>query len=129
MPYVHIVITLALVEFLYFGVAVAQARGRYNVAAPATTGNELFERYFRVQMNTLEQLVIFIPSIFIFAHYFSPFVAAAAGAVYVIGRLLYFVSYVRDPKTREAGFILTVAPSAFLLVGAIVGAVRAAFAA
>src|SRR5436305_9823904 len=58
MPFVHLVIALALVEFFLFGVAVARARARYNIPAPATTGNEVFERYFRVQMNTLEQLVI-----------------------------------------------------------------------
>ncbi len=128
MPFVHIVIGLALIEFLYFGIAVAQARGRYNVSAPATTGNEIFERYFRVQMNTLEQLVIFLPAILIFSHYFSPYVAAAAGAVFVIGRLLYFARYVQDPRKRETGFILTIAPNSFLLVGAIVGAVRALLA-
>lgn len=128
MPYVHIVIGIALIEFLYFGFAVAQARGRYNVVAPATTGNEVFERYFRVQMNTLEQLLIFIPSIAIFAHYFSPLLAAAAGAVFLVGRLIYFVTYVKDPKKREAGFILTALPNSFLVVGALVGAVRAALA-
>lgn len=128
MPYVHIVIGLALIEFLYFGFAVARARGRYNVVAPATTGNEIFERYFRVQMNTMEQLLIFLPSIAIFSRYFSPYIAAAAGAVFLLGRLIYFVTYVKDPKKREAGFILTAAPNTFLVVGAIVGAVRAALA-
>jgi glutathione S-transferase len=126
MPYVHIVIGLALIEFLYFGFAVAQARGRYKITAPATTGDEVFERYFRVQMNTLEQLVLFIPSILIFAQYFSPYVAAGVGAIFVIGRLVYFFSYVRDPKKRELGFMMTIAPSAILLVGGLIGAARAA---
>ena len=128
MPYVHIVIGLALVEFLYFAVAVSRARVRYGVPAPATTGNEIFERYFRVQMNTLEQLVIFIPSILIFSQYLSPYLAAALGAVFIIGRLVYLFSYVKDPKTREVGFILTIAPTAILLVGAIFSAARAALA-
>jgi uncharacterized membrane protein YecN with MAPEG domain len=126
MPYVHIVIGLALVELMYFGLAVAQARGRYKVPAPATTGNEMFERYFRVQMNTLEQLVVFIPSILIFGQYLSPYLAAALGAVFVVGRLVYFAGYVKDPKKREAGFILSAAPTTILLVGAIFGAARAA---
>lgn len=128
MPFVHIVIVLALIEFFYFAFAVAQARGRYKIAAPATTGNEVFERYFRVQMNTLEQLVIFIPSILIFAVYWSPYVAATLGAVFVIGRLLYFLTYVKDPRKREAGFILTVTPTMILAVGAVIGAVRALLA-
>jgi hypothetical protein len=79
-------------------------------------------------MNTMEQLLIFLPSIAIFSRYFSPYIAAAAGAVFLLGRLIYFVTYVKDPKKREAGFILTAAPNTFLVVGAIVGAVRAALA-
>lgn len=127
MPYVHIVIGLALIEFFGFGLAVARARGRYNVPAPATTGNEMFERYFRVHMNTLEQLVILIPSILIFGQYFSPYFAAALGVVYLIGRLVYLFAYVKDPKKREAGFTLSVVPTLILLIGAIFGAARAAF--
>jgi len=126
MPYVHIVIGLALVQFLAFALAVASARGRYKIAAPAVTGNEVFERYLRVQMNTLEQLVVFIPSITLFGQYWSPYVAAGLGVVYLIGRLVYFFAYVKDPKTRELGFLLSVGPTAILLLGAILGAARAA---
>src|ERR1700761_6651635 len=121
MPYVHIVIGLALVQFLAFALAVANARGRYKIAAPAVTGNELFERYLRVQMNTLEQLVVFIPSILLFAQYSSPFLAAGLGVIFLIGRLVYFFAYVKEPKSRELGFILSVAPTAILLAGALFG--------
>jgi uncharacterized membrane protein YecN with MAPEG domain len=126
MPYIHIVIGLALVEFLAFGFAVARARGRYKVAAPAVTGNEIFERYLRVQMNTLEQLVVFIPSILLFSQYMSAYIAAGLGVIFLIGRLIYFFTYVKDPKSRELGFGLTIGPNAILLGGAIVGAARAA---
>jgi glutathione S-transferase len=126
MPYVHLVIGLALIEFLAFALAVAGARGRYKVAAPAVTGNEVFERYLRVQMNTLEQLVVFIPSILLFGLYMSPYIAAGLGVIFLIGRLVYFFTYVKDPKSRELGFGLTIGPNAILLGGAIVGAVRAA---
>ena len=61
MNWVHLVIGLVLLQFFFFCMAVGRARGTYNVAAPATTGNEVFERYFRVQMNTLELLVVLIP--------------------------------------------------------------------
>ena len=125
MPFVHVVIALALIEFIVFGYAVGRARARYQVPAPATTGNEVFERYFRVQMNTLEQLIIFLPSILLFAHYFSPDLAAALGALYIIGRAVYFRSYVKDPKKREAGFMLSLIPNLVLLIGALIGAVRA----
>jgi uncharacterized membrane protein YecN with MAPEG domain len=127
-PYVHIVVGLALIEFLWFALAVASARGRYKVAAPAVTGNEIFERYLRVQMNTLEQLIVFIPSIIIFGQYLSPFIAAALGVVFLIGRIVYFLSYIKEPKKRELGFVLSFAPTLALLGGAIFGAIRAALA-
>jgi uncharacterized MAPEG superfamily protein len=126
MPLVHIVIGLALVEFLFFCFAVGKARGTYKVAAPATTGNEMFERYFRVQMNTLELLVIFIPSILIYSQYLGAYVAVALGVLYLIGRLIYFTSYVKDPKSRSMGYGLSALPVMALLAGAIFGAIRAA---
>jgi glutathione S-transferase len=123
MPLVHLVIALALVEFFLFGAAVARARTRYNIPAPATTGNEVFERYFRVQMNTLEQLVVFVPSVLLFARYVNVYVAAALGVVFLIGRALYFQGYVKAPQARHIGFVLTVVPNLALLTGAIIGAI------
>ena len=126
MPLVHIVVGLALVQFLFFCFAVGKARGTYKVAAPATTGNEMFERYFRVQMNTLELLVIFVPSILIFGQYFGAYTAVALGVIYLVGRLIYFASYVKDPKGRSMGYGLSALPVVILLAGAIFGAIRAA---
>jgi uncharacterized membrane protein YecN with MAPEG domain len=126
MPLVHIVVGLALAQFLFFCFAVGKARGTYKVAAPATTGNEMFERYFRVQMNTLELLVIFVPSMLLFGQYFGAYLATALGVIYLIGRIIYFMSYVKDPKSRSAGYGLSALPVIVLLVGAIVGAIRAA---
>src|SRR6202030_4164571 len=124
MALVHLVITLALVEFFLFGVAVSRARARYNIPAPATSGHEVFERYFRVQMNTLEQLVVFVPAILLFGAYVQPLIAAALGLVCVIGRWLYFRGYVKDPKKREMGFILSAVPNVILLLGGLIGIVR-----
>jgi glutathione S-transferase len=126
MPLVHIVVGLALAQFLFFCFAVGKARGTYKVAAPATTGNEMFERYFRVQMNTLELLIIFVPSMLLFGQYFGAYVTTALGVIYLIGRMIYFMSYVKDPKSRSAGYGLSILPVIVLLVGAIVGAIRAA---
>ncbi len=126
MPLVHLVIALALVQFFFFLFAVGKARGTYKVTAPATTGNEVFERYFRVQMNTLELLVMFVPSILIFAQYFGSYSAAALGAIYLVGRLVYFTSYVKEPKSRGVGFALSIGPILVMIAGAIVGAIRAA---
>jgi len=122
MPLVHLVLAAALVEFFFFGLAVARARGTYKVAAPATSGHEVFERYFRVQMNTLEQLIIFVPGIMLFALYVSPIAAAALGLLFIVGRALYFRGYVRAAEDRHRGFMLSVVPNMVLLVGGALGA-------
>ena len=127
MAYVDIVTALAVLQFLVFGFKVAKARGRYGVKAPAITGNEIFERYFRVQQNTLEQLIVFLPGIYMFSHYFSPKVAAALGVVYLIGRELYAFTYVKDPANRSVGFGMTFLPVVILVLGGLIGAVRALF--
>lgn len=124
MFYVEIVLALALLQFIYFGGAVARARGKYNCPAPATTGNEMFERYFRVQMNTLEQLVVFIPALVLFAHLVSPYWAAGLGVVYLVGRFLYFSAYVKDPKSRGLGYGVTVLPIMVLILGTLIAAIR-----
>lgn len=124
MSLVHLIIALALAEFLAFGWAVGRARVRYNVPAPATTGNATFECYFRVQMNTLEQLVIFVPSMVMFAHYWGPTIAAALGALFVIGRAIYFYGYTRAPDQRHVGFLVSALPNLALLVGSVAGAIH-----
>lgn len=125
MIYVQLVTILAVLQFAFFGMLVGKARVTYNVPAPATSGNEVFERYFRVQMNTLEQLVFLLPSLWIAAAYFSPRICAVLGAVYLFGRLVYLRSYVQDPKKRSAGFGLSFAPTSILAVMALIGIVRA----
>ncbi len=122
MTLVNLVLGLALIEFVVFLMAVGRARDTYKVPAPATTGNEVFERYCRVQNNTIEQLIIFVPAIVVFAHYVNPLIAAALGLLFVIGRWLYFVGYVKNPAKRSLGFIVSFVPNLILLGGAVVGA-------
>ena len=122
MAYVDIVTALALLQFIVFGFRVGGARGKYGIKAPATTGNEVFERYFRVQQNTLELLVTFIPGLYLFAHYFNPLWAAAIGLIYLIGREIYAASYVKDPAKRSAGFGLSSLPTLILVAGGLIGA-------
>jgi hypothetical protein len=124
MAYVDIVTALAVLQFILFGAQVAKARGRYGVKAPAITGNVIFERYFRVHQNTLEQLVVLLPALYLFSHYFNPPVAAALGAIYLVGRQIYAMTYVKDPAKRSAGFGLTVLPMLILVFGGGFGAVR-----
>ena len=116
MPYVVIVTVLALIQATYFGLMVGRARARYGVHAPATTGHDIFERTFRVQMNTNEQLLVFLPLLWIYAYFVSPLWAAGLGVVYLIGRVIYSVTYVKDPKSRSIGFLLTVLPSFTMMI-------------
>jgi len=122
MAYVDIVTALALLQFIVFGFKVGGARGKYGVKAPATTGNEIFERHFRVQQNTLEQLIAFVPGLYLFSHYFNPLWGAGLGVVYLIGRELYSASYVKDPAKRGPGFGLTFLPTVILIAGGLIGA-------
>jgi uncharacterized membrane protein YecN with MAPEG domain len=124
MAYVDIVTALAVLQFLVFGFRVGRARGRYGVKAPATAGNEIFERYFRVQQNTLEQLIVFLPGLYLFSRYFNPQAAAVLGAIYLVGREVYAVTYVKEPSRRELGYALTSLPTVILVLGGLFGAVR-----
>jgi glutathione S-transferase len=124
MAWVLIVMVLALVQFYGFGIAVGRARSVHGVPAPATTGHPVFERTFRVQMNTLEQLVVFLPALWLFAQFIDPRWAAALGFVYLAGRMIYFFSYVKDPKSRSLGFALTSLPILVMLAGVLYAAVK-----
>ena len=124
MAYVDIVTALALLQYLVFGFKVGRARGLYGVKAPAVTGNETFERHFRVHQNTLEQLVLFLPGLYLFSHYFEPRVAAVFGLIYLIGREVFAASYVKEPAKREIGFSLSFLPSVILVLGGLIGAIR-----
>lgn len=121
---VAIIVVLALLQYIYFSLQVGKARGTYEVGAPAVSGHPIFERHYRVQMNTLEQLIVFIPAVFLFGYYGNAMVAAALGAVYLVGRLLFASSYVADPAKRSLGFMLSFLPTVVLLVGGLVQAVR-----
>jgi uncharacterized membrane protein YecN with MAPEG domain len=125
MELVAFVAGLALIEYFVFTMQCGRARGRLGVPAPATTGNPEFERYLRVQYNTIEQLVIFLPALFGFAHFVSSAWAAALGVVFIVGRALYARGYVKDPAKRGPGFGLTLLSNASLLLGATFGALAA----
>lgn len=118
-------VTLAAL-FLCFVVAaiVGRARGRYGVAAPATSGHPMFERAFRVQMNTLENVVIFVPALWLCALFFGPLTATAFGALWLVGRIWYAAAYLREPKSRGSGFVLAFAAWAGLMIAASWGVLR-----
>jgi len=123
MLWVEFVIALAVLEFAVFGMFVGRARSKYHVKAPATTGNEAFERYFRIHYNTLEQLIVFVPGIWLFATHVSARWAAIIGAVYLVGRVLYFRGYAAAAEKRHLGSMLSMLPTLVLLLGGLCGLV------
>jgi len=118
---VALMIVVALVEYFILGLLVGQARVKHNVPAPATSGNPIFERYFRVHQNTMEQLVVFVPAMLIFATYVHPLVAAILGLLFVIARPIYAMGYIKDPAKRASGAAITFTVNAILLLGGLVG--------
>ncbi|MDO9223150.1 MAG: MAPEG family protein [Caulobacter sp.] len=122
--YVAIVTLLALLVYFWMGMGVAGARRKSGIAAPTMTGDPLLERAVRVQANTLEWLPIFLPSLWLFYVFWTPqdpagMIAAALGAVWIVGRILYALGYVKDPGKRELGFLIQTLAAAVLLFGAL----------
>ncbi len=117
-----IVVMLALGQYLYFGLRVGSQRGRSGVQAPAVVGDEVFERYFRAHQNTLEQLVIFVPAAYAAALFIDPWYTVGAGALFLLGRGLYFNRYVRAPGKRGPGMLMTMVANLMLILGGLVGA-------
>ena len=121
MPFTVISTVIALSAYLYFGGQVSRARGKYGIKAPATTGSVDFERVFRVQQNTLEQIVVFLPALWMFAAHVSDLYAGLLGVVWTIGRVIYAQSYYADAAKRGRGYMISLAVVGVLLLGSVVG--------
>jgi glutathione S-transferase len=120
---VAIVTALALVQYFWFGYLVSEARIRHGVNAPATSGHPEFDRCFRVHQNTAEQLLAFMPAVWIFGWYLHGLIAALIGAVFIAGRFVYQQSYMKDPSTRTLGAMMSGVATIVLLVGGLIGAI------
>lgn len=123
MPYVELVAVLAVLQFFFFGAMTGKARGKSGLKAPAVTGDAGFERMYRVQMNTLEVLIILLPGLFLAGKYWSDALVAGIGMVYVIGRFIYWRAYISEPSKRAIGFILSIVPALGLVLLALIGIV------
>ena len=117
-----IVTCLALLQFSWFSVQVGGMRGKHGVKAPAMSGPPEFERMMRVQQNTMEQLVVFLPALWLHAYLVNPLWAAGIGLLFIIGRFIYRAAYLRDPSSRSLGFVTGYIATAVLLVWALVRA-------
>jgi glutathione S-transferase len=122
-PWIVIVTVLALVVYLWTGISVGRGRGKYGVSAPAMIGNPDFERLTRIQTNTLEWVVIFLPCLWMFANLVSAPIAAGLGVVWIVGRILYAVGYAKEASKRGPGFGIQALATLALLIGSLGGAV------
>lgn len=122
MELLTIVTMLAILELIVFQSLTGVARARYGVKAPAVTGNEQFERRYRVHYNTIEQAIMFIPALWAFGYYIGQYWAAGLGFVYLFGRVLYAATYYRNPDKRGPGMLLSLIPIWILVLGALIGA-------
>jgi glutathione S-transferase len=120
-----LVTALALLLYLVITVNTARMRARHGIVAPATSGHPAYERAFRVQQNTLEQLILFLPALWLYSAYVSERAASVIGAVWIIGRVFYAWSYYRDPAKRGPGYVISAVAAIVLLVGALIGIVLA----
>ena len=122
MTAVTIVTLFTLLFYMYTALRVGMARGTYKIDAPAISGHPIFERHYRVQMNTLEQLIIFIPALWIFSSLVEGIWAALIGGVFIVGRIIYAQTYVADPKKRSLGFLLGFFANVALVIGSLIAA-------
>ena len=120
-----ILTVLVLLQYTWFGIQVGSMRGKHEVKAPAIVGAPEFERMFRVHYNTLEQLVVFLPAVWLFGFMVNHLWGAGFGVVYLAGRFLYRAEYMKEPASRGLGFSMTFLPSIVMLIWVLVVAVRA----
>lgn len=122
LPELVILLTVALVFATMF--LVGRARGKHDIKAPATSGHPAFERAYRIQMNTLEQTVMFLPTLWLAARFGNPTWAGILGLVWIVGRAWYIVAYLRDPARRGLPFGLGMLAWGLLFLLAIYGVIR-----
>lgn len=118
-----IVTALALIQLVYFGMQVGAARTKHGVSAPLTTGHDEFERHNRVHQNTIEQLIVFLPALWMFGYFIHPYWGAAIGLIFVVSRLVYRSAYLKHPDSRSGAFGVGFMTLSILLIGSVVGAV------
>jgi glutathione S-transferase len=121
-----IVSILAILVVFWTGLRVAGMRGKHNILAPATAGHPEFDRAYRVQMNTMEQFVLFLPLLWLANAFFHmlPLLTGAVGLVWIVGRIIYALAYMADPSKRSLGFTISIIATAVLLVLSIIGIVQ-----
>lgn len=123
MELVFIVMLAALIHYYVLGALVGKARADFGIRAPATSGHEKFERVYRAHQNTLENLIVFLPAVYLFGLYVGALWAAGVGAVFVIGRIAYAQGYIAAAEKRGKGAMVSGVANGILMLGALVGIV------
>ncbi len=119
---VALVTLLILLQYMYFTMRVGMARGK-EIKAPAMSGDEIFERRLRVQLNTLEQLMVTLPAMWVCAHFYRADAAAILGTAFIVGRFIYSSSYVKDPAKRAPGFVIGFLANVLLVLSSLWGVI------
>jgi uncharacterized membrane protein YecN with MAPEG domain len=114
-----LVTLLAILFYFFTAMNVSRSRTKTGVKAPAMAGHPDFERAFRIQMNTLEWMPIFLPALWLFAIYVGDAIAAGIGAIWIIGRIVYFIGYSKAAAKRGPGFMIQGVAAIALWVGAL----------
>ena len=122
-----LIVLLALLQYVWFTVRVGATRGTFNVNAPACKGDETWERSFRIQQNTMEQLIVLIPGTYAFAFYVSSTWVLLPGAIFIVARFIYSNAYMKDPGSRTLGMASTLLANAILIIGALIGLLMGMF--
>jgi len=122
MELIAIVTGLAALQVFMFAFQVGGARVKSGIDAPAMTGDAALERASRIHMNTVEQLVIFLPGLWMFGYYVNPQYGAGIGLIFIIGRFVYRSAYLGDPKKRTVGFLMGALSMMVLVIGGMIGA-------
>jgi glutathione S-transferase len=127
MELVAIVTGIALLQVFFFAFQVGKKREEHGISAPAISGHPDFERAFRVHQNSVEQMVLFVPGLWLFGYYVDARIAAGIGVLFIIARQIYRGAYMGDPKNRGKGFGLGALCMVVLLLGGMIGAGMAYF--
>jgi glutathione S-transferase len=120
-PLTALITLLTVLLMFVTSVIVGKARVKYEIMAPATSGHEMFDRAYRVQMNTLEAAAMMLPSLWVYAIFNGETGAFAMGVIWLVGRAWYAQSYLTNPVRRGPGFGIAFVALAGLWFGALVG--------
>jgi glutathione S-transferase len=122
-----VVTLLAIILYLYMGARVGILRGRLGIKAPATTGDPVFERAFRIHCNTGEQYIAFLPLLWLATFFFhgAAWLPALFGVTFLAGRIVYMQLYMANPEQRIPGAFITMLSNIGLAVLAVIGLVQA----